>query len=30
MNAVARIKNERLHLGIPSPGLMSEVDAGIQ
>jgi len=30
MNAVARIEDEGFHLGIPAPGLMSEMDAGVQ
>ena len=30
MNPVARVEDERFHLGIPTPCLVSEVDAGIQ
>ena len=30
MNAVAGIEDEGLHLGIPAPGLMAEMDAGVQ
>jgi hypothetical protein len=30
VDAVARVKDERLHLGIPALGLMAEMDAGVQ
>jgi hypothetical protein len=30
MNPVARVEDERFHLGIPTPGLVSEMDASIQ
>ena len=30
VNAVARVEDERLHLGVPTLGLVSEMDAGIQ
>ena len=30
VNAVTRVKDERFHLGIPTPRLVSEVDASFQ
>jgi hypothetical protein len=30
VNAVARVEDERLHFGIPTPRLVSEVDTGFQ
>jgi hypothetical protein len=30
VNAVARVEDERFHLGVPTPRLMSEVDTGFQ
>jgi len=30
MNSVARVEDERLHLGVPTLRLMSKMDAGIQ
>ena len=30
MDAVARVEDERLHLGVPPFGLVSEMDTGIQ
>jgi hypothetical protein len=30
VNAITRVEDERLHLGIPTPRLMSEMDARIQ
>jgi hypothetical protein len=30
MNPVARVEDERLHLGIPTPRLMSKMDARFQ
>ena len=30
VDAVAGVEDERLHLGVPPPGLVPEMDAGIQ
>jgi hypothetical protein len=30
VDAVARVEDEGLHLGVPTPGLMPEMDAGVQ
>ncbi len=30
VDAVARVEDERLHPGVPTPGLMPEMDAGVQ
>jgi hypothetical protein len=30
VNAIAGVEDEGLHLGIPAPGLMAEMDAGVQ
>jgi len=30
VNAIARVEDERFHLGVPTPRLVSEMDARIQ